>query len=111
MGVDPSPSCRCASRWPYPVSAGHRPSTRRHGARLATGEQVRVRGSLAGRSVEFLVDVAEADGGRLALSATGPIRLDVEYRALALDDGSDVQASVDVSGRGLVGGLLARATD
>ena len=68
-------------------------------------------GSLAGRSLEFVVDVAEADDGRLALSASGPIRLDVEYHALARDDGSDVRASVDVSGRGLIGGLLARATD
>lgn len=81
------------------------------GERLAAGERVRVRGSLAGRALEFTVDVAEADDGRLALTATGPIRLDVQYWALALDGGSDVTASIDVSGSGLVGGLLARATD
>src|SRR5262249_20630857 len=82
-----------------------------YGERPSAGERVRVRGSLAGRSLEFVVDVDEADDGRLALSATGPIRLDVEYHALARDNGSDVRASVDVSGRGLLGGLLARATD
>jgi hypothetical protein len=82
-----------------------------YGERLAAGERVRVRGTLAGRSLEFLVDVAEANDGRLALTATGPIRLDVEYRALAAAHGSDVQACVAVSGNGLLGGLLARATD
>jgi hypothetical protein len=81
------------------------------GDRLAAGERVRVRGSLAGRSLDFVVDVAEANDGRLELTASGPIRLDVAYEALAVDDGSDVHASITVSGNGLLGGLLARATD
>jgi hypothetical protein len=80
-------------------------------ARLTAGDRVRVRGTLAGRSLEFAVDVAEADDGRLVLTATGPITLDVEYHALALDDGSDVRASIDVSGSGLLGRMLAKATD
>ena len=82
-----------------------------HGERLSAGERVHVRGALAGRSLDFVVDVTEVNDGRLVLTAIGPIRLDVEYRALAREDGSDVRASVDVSGRGLLGGLLARATD
>jgi hypothetical protein len=81
------------------------------GERLAAGERVRVRGSLAGRSLDFVVDVTEADDGRLELTATGPIRLDVAYQALARADGTDVHASITVSGNGLLGGLLARATD
>jgi Polyketide cyclase / dehydrase and lipid transport len=81
------------------------------GERLAAGEHVRVRGRLAGQSLEFEVDVAEADDGRLVLTAIGPIRLDVEYYALALDSGSVVRASIDVSGRGFTGRVLARATD
>jgi carbon monoxide dehydrogenase subunit G len=81
------------------------------GQRLEAGDRVRVQGRLAGRSLEFDVDVAEADGGRLALIATGPIRLDVEYRAVAAGCGSHVSASIDVSGRGLLGRMFAQATD
>lgn len=79
--------------------------------RLSAGDSVRVRGYLAGRCLEFLVEVAVAGNGRLCLSATGPIHLDVEYVARALDSGSNVQASVTVSGRGLIGRMLAQATD
>jgi hypothetical protein len=81
------------------------------GDRLVAGEHVRVRGRLAGCSLEFDVDVAQAGDGRLRLTADGPIHLDVEYCARALASGSDVLASVTVSGRGLIGGTLARATD
>jgi len=79
--------------------------------RLRAGDRVRVRGALTGRSLEFEVDVAEAEDGRLLLSAIGPIRFDVEYLAVALDDGTDVRASVAVSGRGLIGRLIAQAAD
>jgi hypothetical protein len=81
------------------------------GDRLRAGDSVRVRGALAGRSLEFDVDVSEADDGRLVLTATGPIRLDVEYLAVANAAGSDLRASVAVSGRGLMGRVLAQATD
>jgi hypothetical protein len=81
------------------------------GERLAAGDKVRVRGNLGGAALEFLVDVAVADDGHLVLSATGPIRLDVEYRAVALENGSEVRACVAVSGRGLKGRILAQATD
>jgi hypothetical protein len=81
------------------------------GARLAAGDHVRVHGRLVGRSLAFDVEVAEADDGHLALTATGPIRLDVDYLATALDDGSEVRASITVSGCGLMGRVLAQATD
>jgi hypothetical protein len=81
------------------------------GPRLRAGDHVRVLGSLAGRSLEFAVDVADAEDGRLVLTAVGPIRLDVEYLATPLGDGTQVRASVTVSGRGLMGRLLAQATD
>jgi hypothetical protein len=81
------------------------------GDRLTSGDRVRVQGRLAGRLLEFEVDVAEADAGRLALSATGPIRLDVEYHAIAHPCGSEVKASIDVSGKGFLGRMLAQATD
>jgi hypothetical protein len=81
------------------------------GDRLHAGDHVRVQGSLAGRSLQFEVVVSEADGGHLVLTANGPIRLEVEYHAVAQDYGSEVRASVAVSGRGLIGRFLAQATD
>lgn len=81
------------------------------GERLRAGDRVRVCGSLAGRSVEFLVDVASAGDGRLALTASGPIRIGVEYLVRAVGDQSVVRASVDVTGGGLMGRVLAGATN
>jgi uncharacterized protein YndB with AHSA1/START domain len=79
--------------------------------RLRSGDTVRVCGVLAGRSLEFEVEVAEAEDGRLALVATGPIQIDVEYVTRAVESGSEIRARVDVSGRGLMGRVLAGATD
>jgi hypothetical protein len=81
------------------------------GAHLRAGERVRVQGHLAGRKVAFEVDVSEADEDHMVLTATGPIRLDVEYHALPAARGSELRASINVSGRGLLGRLLAQATD
>jgi hypothetical protein len=79
--------------------------------RLRAGDSVRVRGFLAGRCLEFQVDVDVASDGRLRLKASGPIELDVEYLARAIERGSLVHASVCVRGRGLIGRMLAQATD
>ena len=95
------------ARWspvPFELRSGR-------GKRLAAGDQVRVCGSLAGRSVEFLVDVASADDGCLALTATGPIRIDVKYLATRVGAHSEVRASVGVHGSGLAGRVLAKTTD
>ena len=81
------------------------------GERLAAGDRVRVCGSLGGRGVEFVVHVTTAADGRLALTASGPINIDVEYIAHAVDEGSDVHASVGVAGGGVVGRVLAKATE
>jgi hypothetical protein len=81
------------------------------GRRLLAGDRIRVRGALGGPMVHFDVDVAEAEDGRLALTATGPIRLDVEYHAIAMEDGSELRASVAVTGKGLRGRILAGATE
>jgi hypothetical protein len=81
------------------------------GRRLLAGDRIRVRGALGGPLVHFDVDVAEAEDGRLALTATGPIRLDVEYHAIAVEDGSELRASVAVTGKGLRGRILAGATE
>lgn len=81
------------------------------GDRLCAGDRVRVEGRLAGRALAFNVDVATAGEGALRLTAEGPIRLDVAYRVRGIAAGSELHATVDVSGRGIMGRVLAQATD
>jgi hypothetical protein len=81
------------------------------GGRLVTGTRARVAGRLVGRPVEFEVLVLEAHDGGLDLVADGPISIAVEYRLQPAASGSEVQASVSVDGRGLLGRLLAKAAD
>jgi uncharacterized protein YndB with AHSA1/START domain len=79
--------------------------------RLRAGSHARVSGRLAGRRVGFDVDVHEAEPHRLALTAAGPVDLDVAYELRAQSGGSEVHASVSVRpGRGLAGRILAQAT-
>jgi hypothetical protein len=79
--------------------------------RLSTGATARVCGRLAGRDVGFDVAVHRADSDGLALSADGPVALDVAYALEASATGSDVRASVAVRPQGgLRGRLLAQAT-
>ena len=77
------------------------------GARLRPGTRARVSGALAGRRLEFDVEIHEADEERLSLVANGLVSIGAEYRLAPADGGSDVRASVSVSGRGLLGGTLA----
>jgi hypothetical protein len=78
------------------------------GPRLEPGGRAVLSGRLAGRWVEFELDVFEAGDGRLSLRATGPVTMDVDYELL---DG-EVVAKVKVhGGRGLTGRLLSFATD
>jgi hypothetical protein len=80
--------------------------------RLSAGCSARVGGELAGRRVMFDIDVIEADRGRLRLRATGPVDLDVEYRAEPLAERSEVFAQVAVQGRGgLRGRVITAAAD
>ena len=79
--------------------------------RLVTGSRARVRGHLAGRTLEFDVKVLAAHEERLALLATGPISIDVEYALRPAAEGSELRASVSVRGSGLIGRVLAQATD
>src|SRR3954452_9246919 len=75
--------------------------------RLMSGTTARVTGRLAGRRVGFVVEVFEAEDGRLSLAASGPVGLDVNYDLEATDHGSEVKASVSVrNGKGLTGRLL-----
>jgi hypothetical protein len=79
------------------------------GERLVAGTRARVSGALAGRRLEFDVEIHEADEERLSLVANGLVSIGAEYLLAPVDGGSDVRASVSVSGRGLLGGILARA--
>src|SRR3954467_6442231 len=75
--------------------------------RLRSGSLAYVSGGLAGKRIEFEVNVAEASDTRLALPASGPVVMDVEYRVEPLESGSRVEASIELGrGKGLLGGLL-----
>ena len=79
--------------------------------RLAAGSRARVTGRLAGQRVGFDVEVRQADENGLALSATGPVAFDVDYRLAPTQAGSRVDASVSVRPqRGFLSRLLAEAT-
>ena len=80
--------------------------------RLHSGTHARVVGRLAGFGVGFDVEVLEANCGRLALMARGPVELDVEYRVERAEAGSSVEAEVAVrSSGGTSGRLVARAVN
>jgi hypothetical protein len=80
--------------------------------RLHGGTHARVVGRLAGFGVGFDVEVLEANRGRLALMARGPVELDVQYSVERAELGSSVQAQVSVrSAGGTSGRLVARAVN
>jgi hypothetical protein len=67
---------------------------------------------LAGARVCFDIEIFEGGPERLALRASGPVVLDVDYRlAPASDRSTEVSASVTVGGgRGVLGRMLEPAT-
>ena len=79
--------------------------------RLAAGTRARVSGCLSGRCPTFDVDVSAADAGRFALTASGPIEIEVEYEAFEAGPGEvELWASLSVEGSGLLGRVLSQAT-
>lgn len=81
------------------------------GTRLQSGSRARVAGRLAGRSVEFDVDVRRACDERLELVAQGPISIDVQYALRPAGTESEIEACVSVEGQGFFGRVLAKATE
>ncbi len=81
--------------------------------RLRAGTRTRVSGKLAGVRVGFDVEVHRADDRRFALSASGPVSMDVEYDVAPEPDGSTcVHASVSIAdGRGLLSKVMSEATN
>ena len=72
---------------------------------------MRVVSHFAGQPVGFDVDVLEADTRRLALTASGPVRLKVSYDVHEIaDGGSRIEARLELSRRpGLLGRVLDQA--
>jgi hypothetical protein len=66
---------------------------------------------LAGRSVEFDVDVLRASDERLELVARGPVSMNVQYKVRPADTQTEIEASISVEGQGLFGRVLAKATE
>jgi Polyketide cyclase / dehydrase and lipid transport len=82
------------------------------GGRLVAGSRARVTGRVAGLRVGFDVAVHAADRSHLALTASGPVGLDVAYELDEAGAGSEVRARVQVRpGCGLQGRLVAQATE
>jgi hypothetical protein len=81
------------------------------GGRLQAGSRARVAGRLAGRSVEFDVDVLRASDERLELIASGPVSMNVQYRVRPAGTQTEIEASISVEGQGLFGRVLAKATE
>ena len=81
--------------------------------RLETGSKARVAGMLGGKELAFDVEVHEASGKALRLTAVGAwVEMDVNYDVFELDhDGSHVHASIDVKGKGLMGRFVAKAVE
>jgi hypothetical protein len=81
------------------------------GRRLASGSHARVVGRLAGRAMQFDVEVIDASDQQLELVAEGPISFGVCYLVRPHAAGSEVDASISVEGKGLFGHMLAKATE
>jgi primosomal replication protein N len=80
--------------------------------RLETGSKARVAGMLAGKELAFDVEVHEASADALRLTAAGPfVEMDVAYDVRALDEWSQVQASIEVTGKGVMGRFVAKAVE
>jgi len=79
--------------------------------RLVTGCTATVRGSLIGRSLDFDLEIFQADVDRLWLRAAGPLEMGADYALLAVDGGCRVDAEVSVRPVAVpLGPALATAT-
>ena len=80
--------------------------------RLETGSHAKVAGKLAGKDLAFDVHVHQADCCNLRLTAIGPfVEMDVAYDIDGLDDASNVIATIDVKGKGVMGRFVAKALE
>jgi carbon monoxide dehydrogenase subunit G len=98
---------RACERWsPVPFELEGAPE------RLAAGTRTRVGGRIAGRRVEFDVEISHADDESLALRAQGPVEIEAGYETAPEGPATRVDAWVSVRSRGgLVSRVLAGAAD
>jgi hypothetical protein len=83
-----------------------------HGRRLQRGSRARVSGGLAGLRLGFDVEVHAAGADGLELTASGPVGIDVRYELEPAGGGTEVSASVSVTGGGgLTGRIVSKATE
>lgn len=83
-----------------------------HSDRLETGSRARVAGMLAGKELAFDVEVHKAGSDGLRLTAIGPfVEMDVAYDVAKLDEWAQVQATIDVKGKGVMGRFVAKAVE
>ena len=81
-------------------------------ARLEAGSTAQVAGRLAGREVTFDEEVVEADDGRLALRASGPVVVDVLYSVDFDGEATVLHAHLKTrSAGGLTGKVVSTAAD
>jgi hypothetical protein len=81
------------------------------GRRLEAGSYARVTGGIAGMRLGFDVEVHAADAAGLELTAQGPIGLEVRYELEPAAGGTEMNASVSVTGGGgLTGRIVSKAT-
>lgn len=82
------------------------------GERLQAGTRTRLRGRIAGRNVSFDIDVLAADDRGLSLRASGPVRLEVDYRLTPAVPGTLIDAQITLTpAGGITGAVVSRATD
>jgi hypothetical protein len=80
--------------------------------RLETGSHARVAGRLAGKDLEFDIEVHEATDDRLHLTAVGQfVDLGVDYSIEPLDEYSHVTAAISIQGKGVLGRFVAKAVE
>ncbi len=81
------------------------------GERLQAGTRTRLQGRVAGRNVSFEVEVFTADGRGLSLRASGPVRLEVDYRLTPGVAATLIEAEITLTqAEGITGALVSRAT-
>jgi hypothetical protein len=82
------------------------------GERLGSGHRVSVSGRPGALGVCFGVTVLDASAERLALTAQGPVSLEVEYEAFATEGGCELWATVSLRpGTGVTGRVVAAGTE
>jgi hypothetical protein len=80
-------------------------------SRLEPGTQLAVGGRVAGQRVSFDLSVIDAGRRHLELTASGPFDVSARYEAREATAGTELTASVSVTGRGIRGRIVSSAAE